>query len=96
MRINEKIVYKIPTSIYVIFFAISIILTMIAYGFSAYIDKIEVGDVADWYHTVINICPQILKISEFNESVSVLLLVNDGYSNNAFSLWSNFAYIIIW
>lgn len=65
MRINEKIVYKIPTSIYVIFFAISIILTMIAYGFSAYIDKIEVGDVADWYHTVINICPQILKISEF-------------------------------
>ena len=42
MRINEKIVYKIPTSIYVIFFAISIILTMIAYGFSAYIDKIEV------------------------------------------------------
>lgn len=65
MRINEKIVYKIPTSIYVIFFAISLILTMIAYGFSAYIDKIEVGDVADWYHTVINICPQILKISEF-------------------------------
>ena len=65
MRGNEKIMYKIPRLIYVIVFTIFIILTMVAYGFAAYLDEIEVGDVADWYHTAINICPQILKISEF-------------------------------
>ena len=60
----EKI-QSIPKKIWGIGSVVFGLLTIIAYGFSSYLDKIEVGDISNWYHTIINICPQIIKLADF-------------------------------
>lgn len=56
---------KVPKKVWGIGSIIFMILSLVAYGFSVYIDKIEVGNVADWYHTIINFFPAIIKLAEF-------------------------------
>ena len=58
-------IHRIPKTITIIFIVISACLTLIGYGFSSYIDKIEVGDIADWYSTIKNIYPEIVDLSKF-------------------------------
>lgn len=60
-----RFVYKIPKKIVLIgniFFAF---LTLVAYGFSSYIDKVEVGEISDWYATITNFIPHIVDLTKF-------------------------------
>lgn len=63
-KIADRIA-EIPKKIWTFGLAFSMILSIISFGFSAYIDKIEVGNIADWYHTLMNFCPTIVKLAEF-------------------------------
>ncbi len=56
---------KIPKKVWGIGSIIFSILSLISYGFSGYIDKIEVGNVVGWYRTILNFLPTIGKLTEF-------------------------------
>lgn len=65
MKNKREIFLKIPKSIWAIGLVIVMLLSVVSYGFAAYIDKIEVGDIADWYHTAVNFFPTITNLAEF-------------------------------
>ena len=63
-KIIDKLL-KVPKKVWGIGGIIFMILSLVAYGFSVYIDKIEIGSVADWYHTIVNFFPAITQLAEF-------------------------------
>lgn len=65
LKKKRELFFKIPKSLWAIAFIIFMVLSVVSYGFAAYIDKIEVGDIADWYHTVVNFYPTIRNLAEF-------------------------------
>ncbi|OUQ49492.1 hypothetical protein B5E62_10710 [Lachnoclostridium sp. An118] len=73
-------IHRMPKTITIIGVIVFGCLTLIAYGFSSYIDKIEVGDISNWYSTAKNFYPDIANLSKFKGKwifpvVFILLIV---------------------
>lgn len=73
VKTTEKIM-KIPVKVFGIAFIVFLILSGVAYGFSSYIEKIEVGSISEWYHTITDIFPCVLEIANFKGKWIFLLL----------------------
>ena len=60
----EKI-KKVPLKFFGIAFVICALLAGVPDGFAPYIEKIEVGSISEWYHTIINLFPFITELVDF-------------------------------